>query len=311
MKTLKIVRPVTIILVVGMLAGLMGTTFSTRVAAAPAAAPSQAYTFKSVVTGTSGGYTPGIIFNQTEPNLIYARTDIGGAYRWNEAAQSWIPLLHWVNTDNWNDTGVDGLATDPADPNRLYILAGTYTNEWTSANGAILRSTDRGNTFTRIGLPFKVGANMLGRSMGPRLVIDPNRNSNLWLGARSGRGLWRSTDFGSTWTQVSFPDVGQYSQVPGDVYQGDIMGLAWITIDPRSGTPGNASQTIYVGVGDPTGTNIYRSTNGGTSWSAVPGQLTCSKSGTAVTCNNGVTWTNNGTDVCPNHNGDGFIPHHG
>ena len=47
-----------------------------------------------------GGFVPGIIFNQTEPNLIYARTDIGGAYRWDEAGQRWIPLLNWVGWSN-------------------------------------------------------------------------------------------------------------------------------------------------------------------------------------------------------------------
>ncbi len=303
----KIIGRISIIaLVMCLLSGLLGAVASAQ---APSA-PSQAYTFKSVVTGTSGGYMPGIIFNETQANLIYARTDMGGAYRWNEASQSWTQLLNWVSTDMWNDTGVDALATDPVDPNRLYLLAGTYTNAWAPTLGAILRSTDKGNTFTRIGLPFKVGANMLGRALGPRLVIDPNKNSNLWLGARSGNGLLRSTDFGSTWTQVSFPDVGQYSQVPGDVYQGDIMGIAWIAIDKSTGTPGNASQTLYVGVGDPTGANIYRSTNGGTSWSALPGQLTCSLSGSTVTCSNGVSWTNT-NDACPNHMGQGLIPHHG
>ena len=51
------------------------------------AAASEPYTWKNVrIDG--GGFVPGIIFNQTEQNLIYARTDIGGAYRWNQAARA-------------------------------------------------------------------------------------------------------------------------------------------------------------------------------------------------------------------------------
>ena len=44
-----------------------------------------------------------------------------------------------------------------------------------------------------------------------------------------------------------------------------------MTFDKRTGTPGNATQTIYVGVADMTGTCIYRTTDGGATWAAVPG----------------------------------------
>src|SRR5262245_24881151 len=134
--------------------------------------PGLSYTWRNVVIN-GGGFVPGIVFNTSEPNLVYARTDIGGAYRWNPDNETWIPLLDWVGFDEWNLTGVDSLATDARDPNRVYLAAGTYTNEWTSMNGAILRSTDRGNTWQRTDLPFKVGGNMPGRSMGERLAIDP------------------------------------------------------------------------------------------------------------------------------------------
>jgi xyloglucan-specific exo-beta-1,4-glucanase len=53
------------------------------------------YTWKNVrIDG--GGFVPGIVFNRKRENLIYARTDIGGAYRWNQSRQSWTPLLDWV-----------------------------------------------------------------------------------------------------------------------------------------------------------------------------------------------------------------------
>jgi hypothetical protein len=234
----------------------------------------EAYTWRNVVINGGGGFVPGIVFNTTEQNLIYARTDIGGAYRWDQSAGRWVPLLDWIGFDDWNLTGVDSLATDPVDPNRLYIAAGTYTNEWTSQNGAILRSTDRGNSFQRTNLPFKVGGNMPGRSMGERLAIDPNRNSVLYLGARSGNGLWRSVNFGETWSRVtSFPVSGTYVEDPSNSYTGDIIGVVWMTFDRRTGTPGNATQTIYVGVAD-TGNSVYRSTDGGATWAAIPGQPT-------------------------------------
>jgi xyloglucan-specific exo-beta-1,4-glucanase len=230
-----------------------------------------------------GGFTTGIIYNQTEPNLVYIRTDMGGAYRLNPVTNRWIPLLDWVNWDNWNLTGVESLATDPVDPNRLYIAAGTYTNSW-AGNGAILRSTDRGKTFNTSNLSFKLGGNMPGRSMGERLAIDPHKNSIIYFGARSGNGLWRSADYGATWARdTNFTVVGTYTS------GGDIIGVVWVTFD-NSGTVGNPTQTIYVGVANTTGSTIYRSTNGGANWAAIPGQPTGYLPHHGVLASNGILY---------------------
>jgi xyloglucan-specific exo-beta-1,4-glucanase len=233
------------------------------------------YTWKNVQI-VGGGFVPGIIYNQSQPGLVYARTDIGGAYRLDPATNKWIPLTDWIGWDDWGLTGIVSLATDAVDPNRLYLAAGTYTNSWDPKNGAILRSTDKGNTFQVTPLPFKLGGNMPGRGMGERLEIDPNKNSILYLGAPSGNGLWRSIDYGATWSRVtSFPVTGTYAEDPSDPngYLNDPQGIVWVTFDKRTGTPGNTTQTIYVGVADK-GNSVYRSTDGGNTWHAVPGQPT-------------------------------------
>lgn len=246
---------------------LMVSFFST-------AASAQSYTWNNAVTSGGGGFIPGIIFNPTQQNLIYARTDIGGAYRWDQASQRWIPLMDWVGFNDWNTLGVESIATDPIDPTRFYVAAGTYTNSFTTANGAILRSTDQGNTFQRTNLPFKLGGNMPGRSMGERLVVDPNLNSILFFGARSGNGLWKSTDFGVTWSKVAgFTAMATYVELAGDVYRGDTDGIAWVTSDPRSSARGTATKSIYAGIADK-GNSIFHSADGGATWTAIPGQPT-------------------------------------
>lgn len=223
-----------------------------------------------------GGFVPGIVFNQREPGLVYARTDIGGAYRWNRRTRRWTPLLDWVGWDRWGYTGVVSLATDPVDPDRLYLAAGTYTNDWDPNNGAVLRSRDRGATWKISPLPFKLGGNMPGRGIGERLAIDPNRNEILYLGVRGGHGLWRSADSGATWSAVaSFPNPGNFVPDPADTsgYSSDNLGVLWVVFDPRTGSRRRPTRVVYAGVADRDNI-LYRSGDAGATWERVPGQPT-------------------------------------
>ncbi|WMD05206.1 cellulose binding domain-containing protein [Streptomyces sp. FXY-T5] len=233
------------------------------------------YTWKNArIDG--GGFVPGIVFNRSEKNLAYARTDIGGAYRWQESTKTWTPLLDSVGWDDWGHTGVVSIASDSVDPNRVYAAVGTYTNSWDPKNGAVMRSSDRGASWQKANLPFKLGGNMPGRGMGERLAVDPNRNSVLYLGAPSGKGLWRSTDSGVSWSQVAnFPNVGNYAQDPSDTsgYASDNQGIVWVTFDESTGTAGSATKTVYVGVADKDNA-VYRSTDAGATWQRLAGQPT-------------------------------------
>ncbi|WP_055526063.1 cellulose binding domain-containing protein [Streptomyces graminilatus] len=263
--------------VLALTAGLLAGAPSALATGGPAKAPLAAdtYTWKNArIDG--GGFVPGIVFNRTEKNLAYARTDIGGAYRWQESTKTWLPLTDSVGWDRWGHTGVVSLASDSVDPDKVYAAVGTYTNSWDPGNGAVLRSGDRGANWQRADLPFKLGGNMPGRGMGERLAVDPNRNSVLYLGAPSGKGLWRSTDSGATWSQVAnFPNVGNYIQDPTDTsgYASDNQGIVWVTFDESTGTPGSATRTVYVGVADKDNA-VYRSTDAGATWSRLAGQPT-------------------------------------
>ncbi|MEV4264332.1 carbohydrate-binding protein [Kribbella sp. NPDC049584] len=229
-----------------------GTAMLATTAGHAQAAPSNRYRWRNVEI-VGGGFVTGITHHPGRRGLVYARTDIGGAVRFDNRTQRWVQLLHWVGWDEWNWTGVESLAVDPADPRRLYLAVGTYTNDWSPINGAILRSVDQGRTYVRTDLPFKLGGNEPGRSMGERLAVDPHDGRILFLGTRN-QGLWRSADRGVTWARVdSFPDTG----TPG-------IGIGFVFFDPRDGT-------IYAGVAD-AAAGLYRSTDAGATWAPIPGQ---------------------------------------
>ncbi|MFF5142635.1 1,4-beta-glucanase [Streptomyces sp. NPDC013157] len=243
---------------------LAGTAATAALTALPvptahAAEPQpQAYTYRwrnAVIGGT--GFVTGVLFHPTAPGLAYARTDIGGAYRWDDRAARWTPLTDHLGWDDWNLLGVEAMAVDPAHPDRLYLALGTYAQSW-AGNGAVLRSDDRGTTWTRTDLTVKLGANEDGRGMGERLLVDPRDSDTLWLGTRHD-GLLKSTDRGATWAAADgFPAT------PSASGQGVSLLVA-------------AGRAVYAGWADGDGStaavSLYRTTDG-TAWEAVPGRPT-------------------------------------
>ena len=229
---------------VGVLIYLSGAT---RAVPLPPTAP---YAWKNVVV-VGGGFVTGIIMHPKERGLMYARTDVGGAYHWNVPTKRWIPITDEFGPADWNFTGIESIAVDPTDANRVYAAVGTYTNDW-AGNGAILRSNDRGTTWKRTLLPFKNGGNMDGRSAGERLAVDPTHPAHLFFGSRD-NGLWESHDRGATWTQnMGFPVGGKTNGI----------GIVFIVFDA-------AAKTIYAGVSDKT-IGLYRSDDTGATWQPIP-----------------------------------------
>ncbi|MEO6850209.1 MAG: hypothetical protein ABI203_11820, partial [Mucilaginibacter sp.] len=207
--------------------------------------------------------------------LRYCRTDMGGAYRWNDDTKRWEPILDWVTYKENNLMGVESIAVDANDPNKVLLACGTYTG---SKPNAILRSDHQGHTFKRTDVPFRMGGNENGRGNGERMAIDPNDGNIVYMGTRKD-GLWKSTDGGATWSQdKSFPDITDNAPgttAPnGRVYRPQSNGIIFIKYDPNSGSIGKGSSVIYAGVSLKGQTNLYRSTDKGLSWVAIPGEPT-------------------------------------
>ena len=211
----------------------------------------QTYNWKNVVI-KGGGFVSGLITHPNASGVVYARTDIGGAYRWNAAGNSWIPLLDFGA--DANTYGIESVAIDPSASNRLYIAA----SRGSSTLKFILVSTNQGATFSSFTPPFSLDGNARGRGGGERMAVDPNLNSILFYGTKS-QGLYKSVNSGATWSLVgSFPVTTTANGV----------GIVFVQFVKSSGSPGSATPVIFAGLSQ-TGNNLYRSPDGGTNWSLV------------------------------------------
>lgn len=245
------------------------------------------YDWNNVAIG-GGGFVSAIITSKTEQNLVYARTDVGGAYRWDASTSSWISLLDWVSDDEVGYLGVESLAIDPQAPNKVYMLVGiSYFN---GGKTAILRSDDYGNTFTITDVTnqFKAHGNGMGRQTGEKLVVDPNNSNILYCGTRW-NGLFKSTDAGATWSRVNSLNV---TTTPNE------NGISLVILDGSS-VSGGATQRIIVGVSRSGSTNMYLSDDSGQTFSAIPGATTTYMPHRAAMANNGDLYITYGNGAGP------------
>ena len=282
------------------------STLSAVAAAEPAPVP---YVWKSVPI-VGGGFVDGFIFHPTAKDVLYARTDMGGAYRRNPQSRRWEPLLDWVPYADLNLMGVETIAVDPSDASKVYLACGTYTAK-DVPDGAILRSADQGKTFQRTNVPIKFGGNEAGRGNGERMAVDPNDGRILFLGTRKS-GLWKSADGAVTWTKVTtFP--ADVLQLPTEEAKlpawsgGGRSTIVFVVFDARSGSKGNASQTLYAGVSVMGRPGLYRSSDGGTTWKVVAGQPTKYRPNHAVLASDGNLFITYGTDPGPMPMVDGAV----
>lgn len=228
------------------------TTPAAEVVSSDSAFINSDWTYGQVSVG-GGGFVTGII-STCEKDVFYARTDVGGAYRWDGASQKWQSVSCNISEDDVGLLGIDGIAADPNNAANLYLLAGT--DYFSNGKTALLKSTDYGKTFTETDLSdiIRVHGNGMGRGNGERIAVDPDNSSVIYIGGRTG-GLIRSTDGGATFAKVeSFP-VGSTKNANG------INGILF----------DSAAKKIYVSVSqkDTDEGNLFVSADAGESWTKV------------------------------------------
>ena len=207
-----------------------------------------------------GGRITGMDISRQDPDVLYIGAADGGVFRSTNAGVNWTPL-----TDNQPSLSMGAIAVDPANDNVIYGGTGEANSSGDSYDGfGVIKSTDAGVTWFSAGLEET-------RHIG-KIVIDPVNTQivyvagmgNLFTG-NPGRGVYKTTDGGSTWNRVLFVN--------------DTTGVADIAINPQNPNILLAASwqrrrapegRVYVGG---PGTGIYRTTDAGSTWTLLSNGL--------------------------------------
>lgn len=137
----------------------------------------------------SAGRVTAMVLDPRNSDVVYIGGSNGGIWRTEDGGDRWTPLA-----DSEASLAIGALAIDPANPDILYAGTGEMSFAGSAYYGAgILKSTDKGRTWTSIPGPF------VGMVFGA-LAVHP-KNSRILLAGVTG-GIYRSEDAGATWRQV-------------------------------------------------------------------------------------------------------------
>jgi hypothetical protein len=219
----------------------------------------QQHVFRTVPFG-GGGCVTGIITCPTKKNLIFARTDVGGAFRWVESTRSW-KSLHFA-APRLGLLCVESIAIDPSSPNRVYCVAGQ--GYFDGGATKLMRSLNYGEIWELVDVTkhFKANGNAAGKGAGERLRVDPNKGNILYFGSRT-TGLWKSSDYGTNWSKVA--------SLPVDTTPFD-QGIHFVEFATASDATDQETPVIYVGIGrkgGPDSENLFLSKDRGVTWYAI------------------------------------------
>lgn len=158
-----------------------------------------------------GGFVSGIVTGKT---TMYARTDVGGAYKYNYDTGNWDQLMDFINENDRGYLSIDAMCIDPTNEDNVYMLAGCAY--FSDARTAVFISHDGCKTFKEVDVTdmIQVMGNGDGRQCGESIAVDPDNPNIIYCGGDVASGdsaLIMSEDGGDTWKSVKgYDDLGLY-----------------------------------------------------------------------------------------------------
>jgi parallel beta-helix repeat protein len=228
-------------------------------------------------------------FDPNDNNHFWVGAPSGGLWESKDGGLSWT-----CKTDNELILGVSDIALSPnySSDKTIYIATGDRDAGDDPSLG-VLKSTDDGVTWYRTDLKFKAGSS----SQAVRVIVDPGDENTIY--AATSVGFYKSTDAGITFTLKQSGNFIDMDMIPGSesgtggadliattqtasaqAWRSTDAGENWAVVLTANAanedrmdiavTPANANY-VYVITGWDGGAigEIYRSTNGGATFSSV------------------------------------------
>jgi photosystem II stability/assembly factor-like uncharacterized protein len=146
-----------------------------------------------------GGRITALGIHPAHPNTIYAGAATGGVWKSTDGGVDWDPIF-----DENPSLPIGAITIDPTDPDLVYVGTGEANASGDSYPGdGVYRTTDGGDSWIHLGLEE---SSHIGR-----IAINPDDTDILFVAATGQlfdtnpeRGIYRSTNAGTTWDQVLF-----------------------------------------------------------------------------------------------------------
>ncbi|AZJ34571.1 sialidase family protein [Tenacibaculum singaporense] len=210
--------------------------------------------FKSIGPTVMSGRVVDIDVNPANTTEFYVGYASGGVWHTNNNGTTFTPILDNSPTQNVGDIAVDWKN------GTIWVGTGENNSSRSSYAGiGILKSTDKGKTWTNVGLP---DSHHIGR-----ILINPKNPEEVIVGSighlyssNKERGIFKTSDGGKTWIKTLFIDentgVIDIQPVPNNF--NILYAAAW-----------ERERKAWNFDGDGKNSAIYKSTDAGNTWTKI------------------------------------------